>query len=57
MREKIMTFYLLTIKQERNETLREYVSRFNTEALQIEDYTDGAALIAIVVGLRDKKIL
>lgn len=45
--------YLLTIQQGRNETLREYVARFNSEALQIEGYIDG--LRAIVAGLGNEK--
>lgn len=45
--------YLLTIKQGREETLREYVARFNSEVLQIESYTDDATLTAIVTNLRD----
>lgn len=48
---------MLTLKQGRNETLREYVARFNSEALQIEGYTSGTTLVAIVARLRDEKFL
>lgn len=37
--------------------MREYVSRSNSEELQIECYTDEAALTARVARLRDKRFL
>ena len=37
------TNYLETVKQRRNESLREYVARFNTEALQIPELDEGRA--------------
>lgn len=49
--------HLLTIKQGLDESVGEYVVRFNNEALQVEGYTDGATLIAIASGLQDKRLI
>ncbi|XP_021603794.1 uncharacterized protein LOC110608809 [Manihot esculenta] len=38
------TSYLKTVKQRRNESLREYVARFNTEALQIPELDENRAV-------------
>ncbi|XP_021631859.2 uncharacterized protein LOC110629255 [Manihot esculenta] len=42
--------YLETIRQRRNESLREYVARFNMEALQIPELDEGRAVEAIQKG-------
>ncbi|XP_043809109.1 uncharacterized protein LOC122722469 [Manihot esculenta] len=44
------TSYLETIKQRRDESLREYVARFNTEALQIPELDEGRAVEAMQKG-------
>ncbi|XP_021629676.1 uncharacterized protein LOC110627639 [Manihot esculenta] len=44
------TSYLETIKQKRDESLREYVARFNTEALQISELDEGRAVEAMQKG-------
>ncbi|XP_043815340.1 uncharacterized protein LOC122724444 [Manihot esculenta] len=41
------TSYLETIKQRRDESLKEYVARFNTEALQILELDEGRAVEAM----------
>ncbi|XP_043816658.1 uncharacterized protein LOC110624299 [Manihot esculenta] len=44
------TSYLETIKQRRDESLREYIARFNTEALQIPELDEGRAVEAMQKG-------
>ncbi|XP_021598868.1 uncharacterized protein LOC110604887 [Manihot esculenta] len=44
------TSYLETVRQRRNETLREYVARFNTEALQIPELDENRAVEAMQKG-------
>ncbi|XP_043815317.1 uncharacterized protein LOC110607481 [Manihot esculenta] len=44
------TSYLETVRQRRNESLREYVARFNTEALQILELDEGRVVEAIQKG-------
>ncbi|XP_043806212.1 uncharacterized protein LOC122721718 [Manihot esculenta] len=44
------TSYLETIKQRRNESLREYVARFNMEALQIPELDESRAVEAMQKG-------
>ncbi|XP_021631830.1 uncharacterized protein LOC110629224 [Manihot esculenta] len=41
------TNYLETVRQKRNESLREYVARFNTEALQIPELDESRAVEAM----------
>ncbi|XP_043811552.1 uncharacterized protein LOC122723465 [Manihot esculenta] len=42
--------YLETVRQRRDESLREYVARFNTEALQIPELDEGRAVEAMQKG-------
>ncbi|XP_021616539.1 uncharacterized protein LOC110617841 [Manihot esculenta] len=44
------TSYLETVRQRRNETLREYVARFNTKALQIPELDENRAVEAMQKG-------
>ncbi|XP_043805304.1 uncharacterized protein LOC122721516 [Manihot esculenta] len=44
------TSYLETVRQRRDESLREYVARFNTEALQIPELDEGRAVEAMQKG-------
>ncbi|KAG8645588.1 hypothetical protein MANES_10G076111v8 [Manihot esculenta] len=44
------TSYLETVKQKEGESLREYVARFNTEALQIPELDEGRAVEAMQKG-------
>lgn len=48
---------LLTVKQQPGESLRDYITRFNDEALQVEGYSEGAALVAITARLEDERLL
>lgn len=41
------TSYLETVKQRRNESLREYVARFNLKALQISELDEARAVEAM----------
>ncbi|XP_021627036.1 uncharacterized protein LOC110625716 [Manihot esculenta] len=44
------TSYLETVRQRRNESLREYIARFNTEALQIPELDEGMVVEAMQKG-------
>ncbi|XP_043808339.1 uncharacterized protein LOC110605473 [Manihot esculenta] len=44
------TSYLEMVRQKRDESLREYVARFNTEALQIPELDEGRAMEAMQKG-------
>ena len=43
---------LLHIKQGRDESLRDYLNRFNCEAVQVPDLCDQAAILTISAGLQ-----
>ncbi|XP_058080671.1 uncharacterized protein LOC131228834 [Magnolia sinica] len=45
--------HLFTIKQKPKESLKEYIARFNEEALQVEDYDDKIALSVVFEGLKE----
>ncbi|XP_058103418.1 uncharacterized protein LOC131246985 [Magnolia sinica] len=47
--------YLFAIKQESKESLKDYIARFNEEALVIEDYNDKIALAVMFSGLWEGK--
>ena len=49
--------YLFTVKQEKEESLKDYIVRFNYEALQIEGYNDNLSLSAMMVGLKPGKVI
>ena len=48
---------LMSIKQRENETLRSYISRFNKEALLIDEVDDKILVVAFTNGLRKDKFL
>lgn len=50
------TSYLKTVKQMRNESLREYVARFNLEALQIPELDKARAVEALQKGTTSPKL-
>lgn len=43
--------YLLNIKQERKESLRNYITRFNREILQVDDADDKVVFTAFIGGV------
>ena len=47
----------MNIKQQENETLRSYISRFNKEALSIDEADDKILVVAFTNGLRNSKFL
>ncbi|XP_058092504.1 uncharacterized protein LOC131238943 [Magnolia sinica] len=47
----------MNIVQKDGELLKDYIKRFNLEALQVRKYLDETALNAIMTGLRDKPFL
>ncbi|XP_058092408.1 uncharacterized protein LOC131238830 [Magnolia sinica] len=49
--------YLLTLKQKSGELLKDYISRFNEEALQVDDYSDKISLTTIINRLKDGSFL
>ncbi|XP_059664019.1 uncharacterized protein LOC132309752 [Cornus florida] len=49
--------YLLTVKQQKGESLRDYISRFNTEMLQVEEADDKVALTAFMGRLQTSRFL
>ncbi|XP_058075755.1 uncharacterized protein LOC131224236 [Magnolia sinica] len=49
--------HLRTIKQKEGEALKDYIVRFNEEAMQVDDYSDKMTLTAMIVGLREGRFL
>ena len=47
----------MSIKQREDETLRSYISRFNKEALSIDEADDKILVVAFMNGLRKGKFL
>ena len=56
-RYKKSTACLMSIKQQEDETLRSYISRFNKEALSINEADDKILVAAFINGLRKDKFL
>ncbi|OMO62054.1 Retrotransposon gag protein [Corchorus capsularis] len=52
-RAKKTSLGLMNIRQRPNESLRDYVTRFNAEALQVKDLDQSVAVAALMNGLRD----
>nr|XP_027124036.1 uncharacterized protein LOC113740703 [Coffea arabica] len=50
------TAHLMTIQQRAEESLREYMVRFNNESLQIRDRDDKVVMTAFINGLRKQKL-
>ncbi|XP_027155637.1 uncharacterized protein LOC113756010 [Coffea eugenioides] len=50
------TAHLMTIQQRAEESLREYMVRFNNESLQFRDREDKVVLAAFINGLRKQKL-
>lgn len=49
--------HLLNIKQEREESLRNYITRFNKEALQVDDTNDKVILTTLMGGLQPSRFM
>lgn len=49
--------HLLSITKRADKSLKDYIVLFNTEAVQVEGYSDCVALKAIMAGLKPKKFL
>ena len=49
--------HLFTILQGKDESLKDYLTHFNTEALQIEGCTDDLAMSTMMAGLMPTKLL
>ena len=56
-RYKKSTACLMSIKQREDETLRSYITRFNKEALSIDEADDKILVVAFTNGLRKGKLL
>ncbi|MGV7953810.1 hypothetical protein PJO47_29550, partial [Mycobacterium kansasii] len=52
-RSRKLNTHLLTIKQGPKESLKDYIARFNEEALLVEDYDDKMTLAAVLSGLKE----
>ncbi|XP_058082386.1 uncharacterized protein LOC131230483 [Magnolia sinica] len=52
-RSKKPNTHLLAIRQGPKESLKDYIARFNEEALQVEDYNDKMALAAVFNVLKE----
>nr|AJE29373.1 putative gag protein [Coffea canephora] len=50
------TAHLMTVQQRSEESLREYMVRFNNESLQIRDRDDKVVMAAFINGLRKQKL-
>ncbi|XP_058099736.1 uncharacterized protein LOC131244095 [Magnolia sinica] len=50
-----LTTHLFTIKQGPKESLKDFITRFNEKALQMEDYDDKMALSVVFNGLKEGK--
>ncbi|XP_071927667.1 uncharacterized protein [Coffea arabica] len=50
------TAHLMTIQQKAEESLREYMVRFNNESLQVRDRDDKVVMAAFINGLRKQKL-
>nr|XP_027102744.1 uncharacterized protein LOC113723988 [Coffea arabica] len=50
------TAHLMTIQQRPEESLREYMVRFNNESLQVRDRDDKVVMAAFINGLRKQKL-
>ncbi|XP_058080621.1 uncharacterized protein LOC131228771 [Magnolia sinica] len=50
-----LTTHLFTIKQGPKDSLKDFIARFNEEALQVEDYDDKMTLSAMFNGLKEGK--
>ena len=49
--------YLLSIRQGRDETLRQYLARFTKESHKVEGFDDKDAIMAITEGARTSDVL
>lgn len=56
-RQRRSAAHLLTVRQRREETLREYVSRFNKETLTVDDLDDKVSVTAFMSGIQPGKLL
>nr|XP_027109351.1 uncharacterized protein LOC113729226 [Coffea arabica] len=50
------TAHLMTIQQRAEESLREYMVRFNNESLQVRDRDDKVVMAAFINGLRKQRL-
>ncbi|XP_059658664.1 uncharacterized protein LOC132304990 [Cornus florida] len=57
MRHRNPATYLLNVKQDKGESLHDYIGRFNTEMLQVDDVDDKVTLTAFMGGLQSSKFL
>ena len=49
--------YLWSLKQEKNESLKDYIRRFTKEINTLEKFTDGDAIAALREGLQEGELL
>ena len=56
-RYKKSTACLMSIRQQKDETLRSYITRFNKEALSIDEADDKILVVVFINGLQKGKFL
>ena len=56
-RHKRPTFYLLIVRQHEGESLRDYVKRFNTAVLEINEADDQVIMTTFQVGLNNPDLI
>lgn len=48
---------MFTVRQRKDESLKDYIARFNVEALYIEGYSDDLVMSAMMAVLKISKLL
>ena len=51
-RQRKISLHLMGVKQEKNETLSDYIKRFNEESLEVTNLQDAVAFAALMSGLQ-----
>ncbi|XP_057247514.1 uncharacterized protein LOC130589900 [Beta vulgaris subsp. vulgaris] len=55
-RQKKTSLHLMRVKQEKNESLADYIKRFNEESLKVSDLQDAVAFAALMSGLQPGRL-
>ncbi|XP_057249293.1 uncharacterized protein LOC130590764 [Beta vulgaris subsp. vulgaris] len=55
-RQKKTSLHLMGVKQEKNESLADYIKRFNEESLKVSDLQDAVAFAALMSGLQPGRL-
>ncbi|XP_010692858.1 uncharacterized protein LOC104905902 [Beta vulgaris subsp. vulgaris] len=55
-RQKKTSLHLMGVKQEKNESLADYIKRFNEESLKVSDLQDAVAFAALMSGIQPGRL-